>query len=297
MMDILNINLNLLKSFWAVYKTGGIIKAAKILDVAPPAVSYNIKQLESQLGVKLFNTHKRGTDPTADAKTLFPLVENAFESLLKVNDQLCPSDSGTIRVGVSAMIMTVILSKFFSVFKTKYPNIKFELHHHPKNDYLTMLENGEIDVAVMQISRKPAAGYIITKITTLDTTFYTSKKFAAANKIGNEITMEQFKKLPFVMFSKSRTMYNKLEETFGGKITAIEVPSSFAAFYMVMDGQGVGYLHEQSLDVQGNDQIVKFKIAGLPPLPNAVIDCISDKKSAKIVALFIRELKEYHAKK
>jgi len=293
-MDILNVNLNLLKSFWAIYKTGGVIKAAKMLDLAPPAVSYNIKQLEKQLGKKLFITHRKGSDPTEDAKALFPYIENVFDNLQKVNEQLKYSNNGTIRIGLSNFIANFFLKSFLCGFQQKYPNIKLEFHYHPKHDYITELENNRVDIAIMQFPKRPSTEIKTFELANLKTTFFTSKKFAANHNIKDKITFEQFLDLPFIMFSKSGMTISKLETAFGEKLEYRRVPSTIIACDMVIDGQGVGFFSEQYLDAQNTDQIMKFKIKDKPVPPPIIVECAYNKKTSAIVALLVSELKSYY---
>ena len=291
----MNINLNLLKSFHAVYKVGGIIKAAGMLGMAPPTVTYNIKQLENQLGRKLFNTHRKGTDPTEDAKVLFPLVEAAFENLLKCNELLNADNRGILKIGTAAFIADYIIAKFLREFQKKYPNITLEFHHHPKHNYLTQLEENKIDIAIMQFLKRPGPQINIFELISTSMTFFTSKKFAVAHNIKNEITVERFLELPFICHAQSRTVLVKLENYFEQKLDAIETASVITAYGMVMDGQGVGIFFEEYLDDQKNDQIVKFKIKDKPPPPLAVHECAYHKKTPATVALFIRELKKFYS--
>jgi len=295
-MDILkNVNLNLLKSFWAVYKTGGINKGAKMLDMTPPTVTHNIKQLEKQLGHKLFVTGKKGADPTDKAKEIFPLVENIFENLQKFNEQLGNENKGTIRIGTSAFHTEFYLINFHRKFMSKYPNIKLEFYHHPHHDYLTMLENNQIDVAIMQFLKRPASDIIIFELFSDSMSFFTSKQFAIANNIKNEITFEQFLKLPFICHSQSRTVLDKLERAFEHKLPVIETPSVQVAYDMVVNGKGIGIFFDRYLDANPNDKIVRIKINDKPQPPSSVYECAYHKKPSALVSLYIREIKDFFA--
>ena len=296
-MDILSINLNLLKSFRAVYKTGGINKGARLLELATPAVAYNIKQLEKQLNKKLFIPHKKGVDPTSDANELFPLVENAFENLLKYNEQLNANDSGTIRLGLSALYESFFLVNFMKQFREKYPNIKLELFHHPKHDYLELLEKNEIDVALHIMLREPTSQMHNFELRRHPMVFFTNKEFAAKHGIKDEITLEQLTKLPLIVFAlmKTRSVLEILENFFKTKFNPVETPTTLAAFDMTMNGHGICYFFEEYLDAQNNDQIVKLKIKNAPPPPSRVYNCAYHKNPSAIVALFVKELKKFFA--
>ncbi|MDE6104796.1 MAG: LysR family transcriptional regulator, partial [Clostridia bacterium] len=74
------VNLELYKVFHAVAKCGSLTRAAQELYISQPAVSQAIKQLESQLGVTLFNrTHKGMELSPAGGKLIAKKVEDALK--------------------------------------------------------------------------------------------------------------------------------------------------------------------------------------------------------------------------
>ena len=82
------VNLELYRVFYTVAKCGSLTKAAEELFISQPAVSQAIKQLEAQLGGKLFNrTHKGMELSETGGKQIYPIVEKAlrlFEEAEKV---------------------------------------------------------------------------------------------------------------------------------------------------------------------------------------------------------------------
>jgi len=296
-MDILDINLNLLKSFWAVYKTGGINKGAKFLGQATPVVAYNIKQLEKQLDKKLFTTHKKGVDPTGDASILFPLVDSALESLLKYNEQFNATNSGVVRLGLSTMHVSFLLVKFMQNFRKKYPDIKLEFFHHPKHDQIELLKHNEIDVAIYSPTiSKPTETMPNFELHQHPMVFFASQKFAKEHNIKDEIALEQLTSLPLIIFSlmKTRSVLEALEDFYKAKFNPVETPTTHAAFDMTMKGDGVCYFFEEYLDSQNNDQIVKLNIKDAPQPPKRVYDCAYNSNPSTLVKLFIKELKEFY---
>ncbi len=82
-MDIINHNFdfNLYRVFYAVAQTKNISKAAELLFVSQPAVSYSIKTLEEALGGTLFFRTPKGVQLTPEAEKLYEAVKKSYHSL------------------------------------------------------------------------------------------------------------------------------------------------------------------------------------------------------------------------
>jgi DNA-binding transcriptional LysR family regulator len=76
-----NFDLNLYKVFVTVAGTKSISKAAELLYVSQPAVSYSIKTLEEALGGKLFFRTPKGVELTPEAEKLYDSVKTSYRSL------------------------------------------------------------------------------------------------------------------------------------------------------------------------------------------------------------------------
>ena len=102
------VNLELYRVFYTVAKCGSLTKAAEELYISQPAVSQSIKQLESQLGISLFNRTHRGMELSAQGgKVIFHKIEQAlslFGEAETMISQINTSATGTIRIGASDTI-------------------------------------------------------------------------------------------------------------------------------------------------------------------------------------------------
>lgn len=75
------ISLRLLEIFAAMMRAGTTVEAAEMLGVSQPAVSAGLKQLETQLGIVLFERASRRMMPTAEARELFAEIRPMFSML------------------------------------------------------------------------------------------------------------------------------------------------------------------------------------------------------------------------
>ena len=86
-----NFDLNLYKVFLTVAQTKNISKAAELLYISQPAISYDIKMLESALGGKLFYRTPKGVELTPEAEKLYNAVSNGF-NILSVGEKIFTED-------------------------------------------------------------------------------------------------------------------------------------------------------------------------------------------------------------
>src|ERR1700754_5178369 len=95
-------SLNALKVFWAAARHGSFVKAAAELHVTASAVSLQIRQLEDELGLKLFERTPKGLSLTAAGSRVLPDVNSAFEKLRDTFSTLTETEDGGAMLTVSA---------------------------------------------------------------------------------------------------------------------------------------------------------------------------------------------------
>src|SRR3954465_13092262 len=95
-------SLNALKVFWAAARHGSFVKAASELHVTASAVSLQIRQLEDELGLKLFERTSKGLALTAGGSRILPDVNSAFEKLQATFSTLHEEAVGGAMLTVSA---------------------------------------------------------------------------------------------------------------------------------------------------------------------------------------------------
>ena len=94
-------SLNALRAFVAAGKRLNLRAAAADLHVTPSALSHQIRALEEQLGVKLFERSRRGLSLTAAGKALHPRIASAFADIHDALREIRPRKaSGAITVSM-----------------------------------------------------------------------------------------------------------------------------------------------------------------------------------------------------
>ncbi len=145
-------DLNRLKVFYYVYQANSIIKAAEKLYISQPAVSQQIKKLETEIKAPLFTRLHKRIVPTSAAHRLFGTVEPFLKKLAcEIENISTPMDRpyGTLTIGAPIIFGTTYLPRICHAFRTKYPDVKFTVKFGESDVILDMLNKGELDLALI----------------------------------------------------------------------------------------------------------------------------------------------------
>ncbi len=142
-----NFELRHLVYFREVARTLHFRQAAEVLAVAQPALSRQIAQLETALGVALFTRSRRKVELTAAGRALAERVEPLLRGLAAVPDELralTEGQTGQVRVGFTGLAMATVLPDILREFHRRFPKIRLELNESPTSAQLAALAAGEI---------------------------------------------------------------------------------------------------------------------------------------------------------
>ena len=152
MSIMLDINLNLYKSFYAVAKSKSYSDASNKMNISVTAISKNIKQLEDQLDTQLFYRESKGVRLTESGEQLFEYVDKSF-TMLGIGEKLLIQkndlSTGEIVVGCPSHIATFYLMDFIKKVKIDYPNLKIKIIAGANaKELIELLENHKIDFII-----------------------------------------------------------------------------------------------------------------------------------------------------
>jgi len=284
-MQFPNTNLNLYKSFIAVYETGNTLKACEHLGISSQStVSHNILQLEKQLNVKLFKSHPRGMTPTRDGEELYWKMKPYFDGIFVVErnvGEFTENSEGVIRIACTTNFVVYFLAKHIAEFRLKYPKVKFEITKITPQQTTEVSKNNDVDIVISTLPVK-LEDLTCIYLCTQESIFFTSNKFAHDNKLQSIISKEIYDSLPFVGIDG----YVKNENL----ITT--VGNQEMVFQMVIQGIGIGWCLDNFLNICHPDtSIFKFKVEDVN-LESYDLNCFYYKKYlTKAVTTFIQDVK------
>jgi len=280
----MNINLDLYRIFYVVAKSESISKAAESLYISQPAITFQIKKLEEQLGISLFTRTKHGVILTDEGKVLFDYVKMGIESITNGENTLSNLknlDSGIIRIGASTTVCRHIVMPFLEKFHELYPKIDIQIVNNLTTNLLKELRNGNLDILFLNMPMNENKDLKIIPLTDVQDIFVGNKKYYDIT--NGKLNLKDLNSLPLI-FQKSpsntRTYLNNyLKNNDIDLKPQLEVVSYNLIMDLVKAGFGIGYATKEFIKNElENNSLYEIKIT--PKIPKRFIGIVTiDKKT------------------
>lgn len=139
-----------LEYFRKIAETGSINAAAKLLNMSQPPLSYQLKLLEEELDVRLFDRSRQGVSLTEAGKLLYQrsgeLLQFADSAKFEVTQT---GRRQVLRLGMTSTTVGPILPKI-AAFTKAHPDVSFEVHDGSTFSMMDLLLRGILDVSVVR---------------------------------------------------------------------------------------------------------------------------------------------------
>ena len=174
-MDYVMIDAELYRVFHTVARCRNISQAAGKLFVSQPAVSKSIHKLEDLTGCTLFIRGSRGVSLTTEGQILFEYVQEAFghlENGERVLEKIRNRQEGLVKIGISTVLCRYYFMPLLEEFHKRYPGIRITIVTRTSAETMQLLEQGQIDFAIISI---PAdrSGFVCHELITIEDIFVT----------------------------------------------------------------------------------------------------------------------------
>lgn len=145
-------DIRILKYFLMVAREENVTRASQLLHMTQPTLSRQLKQLEEELGVKLFKRTDHSIYLTEEgmlfrrrAQEIVSLADKAKSELLQDEGIL----SGTISIGCGETASVKELAEVLIGFQAMHPQVKFELYSSNNEDIKERMEQGHLDLGLL----------------------------------------------------------------------------------------------------------------------------------------------------
>lgn len=198
------LNLNHLHTFAQVIEHGSFSGAAERQGLTQPAVSLQIRQLESRLNLKLIERVGKRIKPTSAGLTLLDhiaRIDTAVENALLDLASHAQGIAGTVAIGTGATACIHLLPPVLQTLRRQFPALDVRISTGNTDDILRAVEQNRLDLALVTL---PAAGRSLSITPLLEDAFVAIFSTDEPN-VPQKLTPQSLASLPLVVFEASST--------------------------------------------------------------------------------------------
>lgn len=238
-------------TFLRVAETGSFTEAANQLGYVQSTVSIQIKQLEKELGIVLFDRIGKNVELTSNGQT-FLFYAN---QLVKVSEQAKSIGKqpekleGELRVGILESLLMWVLSEKLLQYHAAFPYITINTKTAPANELLQMLKHNELDIVYLLDKRLCGKDFICAWSEPVRIVFVTHQgnPFAGKKVFLKELVAKQ----SFILTENTGFYRRALEEVAMEKGIVIQplfaIDNTSAIIELLKKGLGVSFLPEYAV--------------------------------------------------
>ena len=206
-MDIRALNI-----FIEVAELGSFTKAGDKLGYSQPTVSFQIKQLEKELGVSLFDRIGHTVSLTDAGRDALRYAQHichlSQEMLLDTTGHREPT--GILRLGMPDSLCEPLIAGHFRAFRNHYPKISLQIYTGDTEHLLSFLDHNEADLILTMDDHLYNPNYVIVDEEPIDVHFVISPENPLAQK--DSVTIEELLQHPFLLTEKGMSYRRLLDE-------------------------------------------------------------------------------------
>ncbi|AXA89918.1 LysR family transcriptional regulator [Massilia sp. YMA4] len=147
----MNPTLRQMRALVAVARTGSFTQAAALLHLTQSALSGQIKELETLLGVKVVERSTRRVELSDVGRELVPLFDKMLQDLDGALADIASRKAlrrGVVRVAAPQMMACTLLPQAIAAYRAQYPDIQVLLVDCPVDNVAQRVFSGEVDIGV-----------------------------------------------------------------------------------------------------------------------------------------------------
>jgi len=285
-----------LRAFHYVATHGGFSRAAEALYISQPAVSDQVRKLEEEYDILLFDRSKRQVSVTARGLELLEITHRMFDQEQQARDFLTESGaltSGTLRLFVdSAYHVTDLLSSF----RRLYPRVSILMRVGNSDDVTSALKSYDADIGVFgEMSKKKEMDMLPLGDSPL-------VAFAAKGSEFDPLKLETYAdllKYPLVMRETGSKTRQKLEDAAQSVgvplIPTIVTEGREAVREVVASGAGIGFV--SLAEFSPDPRLFQIPLPLPCPVMEEVMVCLHDRRNQKVIRAFMTMAREQISRK
>ena len=274
-----------LRAFHYVAVCGGFSRAAETLFLTQPAISDQVRKLEEEYDVLLFNRHKKQVTLTAQGERLLEITHRMFDNEQQASDLL--SESRALRAGTLRIIADAAhhLLHVLAAFRAKYPGVQVSLRAGNTETVIAGLYAYEADMGVLG-EIPESSDFQILKLNSSPIIAFVAHNHPLAS--AKRLSLADIVTHPLVLRERGSKTRFKLEalaaEMRVDLKPAIEAEGREAVREIVASGAGVGFVTRAEFGYDGRLKPIQIDAPEVS-MDEALI-CLRERSSGKLVKAF-----------
>ncbi|MDR6866219.1 DNA-binding transcriptional LysR family regulator [Microbacterium resistens] len=241
-------NLEQLRGFVEVARTGSFTRAAADLHLAQPSLSRQISTLERELGSGLFHRARGNIALTAAGETLLPYARRMLadaDAVRQEMDEIAGLRRGRVRLGAPPSLCASIVTEVLAAFRAAHPGIEIEITERGSRGLIAALGEGALDLALVTSSDDASAAPVsLARMALLTEELVVVSAASHPPLIGRgPLTLADVARLPQIAFPRSYDLRLTTDAAYAdaGLVPSIVVegPEMDAVLRFVERGVGV----------------------------------------------------------
>lgn len=275
-----------LRAFHYVATQGGFSRAAEALSLTQPAISDQVRKLETEYDVLLFNRQKKQVSLTDFGKKLLEITHRMFDVEHQAHELLSESRAlGSAKLRIIADSVQH-LHPVLGPFRQQFPEVFISVSTGNTPEIIEKLCSYEADVGVLG-EIPESRDFDIVKLSSTPIIAFASKR-SSAGKLKS-ISLEELVTKPLVLREKGSKTRQKLEQIAAAAgLTlkpSIEAVGREAIREIVASGAGIGIVSEAEFGY--DERLCKIPISGCKPLMDEALICLKERSKGNLVSAFM----------
>ena len=293
--------------FQIVQSEFNISKASEVLNTSQPGVSKQIKLLEDEIGIKIFQRNgKRLVNLTEPGELILSSIETILQesnNIKVISEEYIEKDQGTFTIATTHTQARYKLPKVVEEFVKKYPKTNLNIHQGNPSQVTDQIINGEADVGIATESINLSEDILTIPCYQWNRCVVMPKNHPLTEL--RKITLEDLAAYPMITYDYAFTGSTIVSEVFKNaniepNIMLTAIDADVIKTYVSLN-MGIGLIAEMAFDASTDYPMVSRDVSHLFPLSTTYIGIRREnflrKYTSDFIRMFIPKVSENELKK
>ena len=285
-----------MRAFYAIVEEGNISHAAQRLDIAQPALSRQMKRLETSLGVQLFERGSRRIRLTDAGKVMYARVEHILgivDGAVREITEMGSGVAGSVRLGTITTSGAMLVPELLSEFHRRYPQVTYQIWEAEGARILELLDNRVIEIGITrtQVDAKVYESIVLPN----EPLVVIMNREQEIGKKPHEVKLSELKKVPLLVPLRWQSVFTANCKKHGFTPNIVCVSDSIVQDLLLTKmGMGMALLPVSSKTLLTDGNLIYKKLVEPEMSTHTVIAWLKNRTLSTSCAHLIRLFREMY---